>query len=59
MKRHVTPRLTAHSPRLPLQVRKLLKDIVKRVAPEKAYLDLQPQLQRVAAHLLEACRCVT
>ena len=37
------------------EVRKLLRDIVKRVAPEKAYLELQPQLQRVVAHVLEEC----
>ena len=36
-------------------MRKLLRDIVKRVAPEKAYLELQPQLQRVVAHVLEEC----
>ena len=28
---------------------------MKRVAPEKAYLELQPQLQRVVAHVLEEC----
>ena len=37
------------------EVRKLLRDIVKRVAPEKAYLELQVQLQRVVAHVLEEC----
>ena len=36
-------------------MRKLLRDIVKRVAPEKAYLELQVQLQRVVAHVLEEC----
>ena len=46
VKRHVTPDLTPH---------KLLRDIVKRVAPEKAYLELQVQLQRVVAHVLEEC----
>ena len=36
------------------EVQKLLRDIVKRVTPDKAYLQLQPQLGRVVNTLLGA-----
>ncbi len=36
-----------------VEVSKMLRDILRRVTPDKAYLDLAPQMQRIASSLLE------
>lgn len=36
-----------------VEVSKMLRDILRRVTPEKAYLDLAPQMQRITSSLLE------
>ena len=42
------PLLNSH-----VEVSKMLRDILRRVTPDKAYLDLAPQMQRIASSLLE------
>lgn len=45
---HPHPLFNSH-----VEVSKMLRDILRRVTPDKAYLDLAPQMQRIASSLLE------